>query len=342
MDLELSDEQALLQESFAGFFGKESSPERVRAAEPLGFDQVLWRDLVALGATAMGIPVRQGGGGATPLDLVLVAQEAGRRVAAVPFAETASAGNLLARAGSEESVAAILGGALPTLALRAPVNGRCRLVPAGAVADLVVALDGDELVVLRRAPAEDQPRVPAAPNFGSCPVADVGFDEPGAQRVVLASGPEARVLFEDALSEWKLLMAATLDGLRAAALTMTVDYVKARHAFGVPIGWFQSIQHRLADVTVAGDGARLLVYQAAWAREVGQADASELASMALLFLGELAFRTCAEGVQFHGGYGYTLEYDIQLYFRRAKAWPLALGDPRAEYQRLADRLYAAA
>jgi alkylation response protein AidB-like acyl-CoA dehydrogenase len=342
MDLELSAEQMLLQESFAGFFGKESSPDRVRAAEPLGFDPALWRELVATGATAMGIPAQQGGGGASALDLVLVAQEAGRRVAAVPFAEAATAGKLLARTGSQDLVAAVLDGALPTLALRAPVAGRCRLVPAGAVADLVVALDGVDLVVLRRSPAEDQPRVPAAPNFGSCPVADVRFDEPGAERVVLASGPEARALFEDALVEWKLLMAATLDGLRAAALAITVDYVKARHAFGVPIGWFQSIQHRLADVAVAGDGAQLLVYQAAWARDVGLANAPELASMAMLFLGELAFRTCAEGVQFHGGYGYTLEYDIQLYFRRAKAWPLALGDPRVEYQRLADRLYPAA
>jgi alkylation response protein AidB-like acyl-CoA dehydrogenase len=61
--------------------------------------------------------------------------------------------------------------------------------------------------------------------------------------------------------------------------------------------------------------------------------------MAFLFLAEVAFETCAEGVQFHGGYGYTLEYDIQLYFRRAKAWPLALGDPAREYLRLAPRLY---
>jgi alkylation response protein AidB-like acyl-CoA dehydrogenase len=89
----------------------------------------------------------------------------------------------------------------------------------------------------------------------------------------------------------------------------------------VPIGWFQAIQHRLADVTVAGDGAHLLVYEAAWARDTDQMNALELASMAFLFETELAFHTCRESLQFHGGYGYTLEYDIQLYFRRAKGWP---------------------
>jgi alkylation response protein AidB-like acyl-CoA dehydrogenase len=141
------------------------------------------------------------------------------------------------------------------------------------------------------------------------------------------------------VAEWKLLMAAALDGLRAEALRIGVEYVRDRIQFGVPIGSFQAIQQRLADVTVAGDGAHLLVYEAAWARDRGQANATELALMAFAYLAELAFMTSREALQFHGGYGYTLEYDIQLYFRRAKTWPLALGDPRREYQQLAVRLF---
>ena len=92
-------------------------------------------------------------------------------------------------------------------------------------------------------------------------------------------------------------------------------------------------------MVVAGDGAQLLVYEAAWARDTGQSEAAALASMAFLFGADCAFRTARECLQFHGGYGVTLEYDIQLYFRRAKAWPLALGDSRREYQRLADLVY---
>jgi len=127
--------------------------------------------------------------------------------------------------------------------------------------------------------------------------------------------------------------------LRAAALDLGVKHVKERKAFGVTIGWFQGIQHRLADLFAAGEGARLLVLRAAWARKNEMGEAADLATMALLFLADLSFKTCREALQFHGGYGYTLDFDIQLYIRRAKTWPLSIGDLRSEYQRLAARMY---
>ena len=339
MDLDLTEDQALLKESFAGFFAKESRSDRVRGAEPLGFDEALWNELVALGAPTIAVPESYGGGGGQAMDLVLVAQEAGRCVAPVPFVEAAVTSNLLARCEATDLARAVGEGALATLAVRPPIDGTCRLVPAGAVADIVVVLEGDELVARRRRHGSARPYLAPLPNFGSSPIADVRLDDPAYERIVLVSGPDAATHYGDALIEWKLLMAAALDGLRAAALDLTVEYVKGRKAFGVPVGWFQAIQHRLADVTVAGDGGRLLVYEAAWARDEGLPNAADLASMAFLFESDVAFRTCAEGVQFHGGYGYTLEYDIQLYWRRAKAWPLALGDSSREYQRLAGCLY---
>jgi len=107
----------------------------------------------------------------------------------------------------------------------------------------------------------------------------------------------------------------------------------------VLIGSFQTIQHRLADNATAVDGARLLAYQAAWAHDAGRPAAADLATMSFLFAAETAVTTASESLHFHGGYGYTLEYDIQLYFRRAKAWPLVAGDRRAGYAELARRLY---
>jgi alkylation response protein AidB-like acyl-CoA dehydrogenase len=107
----------------------------------------------------------------------------------------------------------------------------------------------------------------------------------------------------------------------------------------VLIANFQTIQHRLADNVTALDGGRLLAYEAAWAADGGLPNAGTLATMAFLFASEAAFKTASESLHFHGGYGYTLEYDIQLFFRRAKAWPLVAGDPRAEYVALAHRLY---
>jgi alkylation response protein AidB-like acyl-CoA dehydrogenase len=337
VDLSLSDDQVSVRAAFAEFFEKEATLERVRAAEPLGFDQDLWAKLAGTGAVAMGLPEEAGGGGASRLDLVLVAEQYGRRLAPVPFPEAAAAGRVLAEAGGTDLLAGVADGStVPTIALSPPAHGRLRLVPAGAIAEVVVALDGDSLVALRREPRR-RPHVEPSPNFGSSPLADWPLGD--GERVVLASGPEAARLYDDGVSEWKLLTAAALGGLRSAALELGVSYVKARKAFGVIIGSFQAVQHRLADVVVAGDGAQLLIHEAAWARDSAQPNAAALASMAFLFAADCAFRTTRECLQFHGGYGFTLEYDIQLYFRRAKAWPLALGDPRREYQRLADLVY---
>ena len=339
MDLSLSEDQQTLRTAFAEFFDKEATVDRVRAAEPLGFDQDLWAKLAGTGAVAMGLPEEAGGGGATNLDLALVAEQYGRRLAPVPFVECAAAGAILAAADATDLLDGVADGStLPTLALSPPRDGRLPLVPAGAVAEIVVALDGDRLIALRREPGpRPRPYVAASPNFGSSPLADWSLTD--GERIELAAGPRAVQLYQDGVSQWKLLTGAALGGLRASALELGVSYVKARKAFGVIIGSFQAIQHRLADLVVAGDGAQLLMYEAAWAWDTGQPEAAALASMAFLFAADCAFRTCRECLQFHGGYGFTLEYDIQLYFRRAKAWPLALGDSRREYQRLADLVY---
>jgi alkylation response protein AidB-like acyl-CoA dehydrogenase len=340
MQLADTDEQRDLREHLSSFFAKESTPERVRAAEPLGFDPHLWEQVVAMGLPVMAVPESQGGGEASLSDLALTAEEFGRRIGSVPLVETAVTANLLAALAREKDGAAaevLLAeagdGAVITLALRPPVGGTARLVPAGAVADAVVVLDGDRLIAL----GKDETVVrPEPANLGSSPLADWPTAEGGR---VLASGEAARRAYERARAEWQTLTSAALVGLASSALEMGVEYVKQRKAFGVRIGWFQSVQHGLADAATAVDGARLLAYEAAWAFDEDPDRAPALASMALLFAVDSAFSTAAKSLHYHGGYGYTLEYDIQLYFRRAKAWSLAAGDPRREYQRLASLLF---
>jgi alkylation response protein AidB-like acyl-CoA dehydrogenase len=107
----------------------------------------------------------------------------------------------------------------------------------------------------------------------------------------------------------------------------------------VPIGSFQSIQHTLADAKVGIDGAQLLAYKANWAFTEQPACAAELATMALLFAAEQARVTSERGLHFHGGYGVMVEYDIQLFYRRAKGWALVLGNAREELHHLADLRY---
>lgn len=340
MDLTFSDEQEALRDSFAGLFANVAGVEVVRAAEPVGHDEKVWDHLVRTGAPTMAVPEDRGGGGAGFLDTVIVAQELGRRLAPAPLVESLVAANVLAAASTDPALmAAVLDGTvLPTVALSPLQAGAARLVPAGAVADLVVALDGDHLVALRRRPGP-RPHTTPPDNLGSSPLADWSLADPAVERVTLATGALARDLHRRARAEWQLLTAAALDGLRSEALAIGVDYVKSREAFGVPVGWFQAVQHRLADVATAGDGAQLLVYEAAWARDEGRPEADRLATMAFLNQSSVAQLTTRESLQFHGGYGYTLEYDIQLYFRRAKAWPLAIGDPSRLYRDLAADLF---
>jgi alkylation response protein AidB-like acyl-CoA dehydrogenase len=330
VDLDLSDEQAALVHLVATVAERFSAPGAVREHEGIGFSPELWRQLVAIGAPAIALPEACGGGGAGLLDLALVVELLGRHVAPAPLVEHAVASRLLARTSGALPAGVAEGTTIATLALRPPVGGVARLVPAGAVAHVVLALDGDDLVL-----ASADPPDAAVPNLGSAPLADRGI----AGATALSSGPPAHELYEAARSEWRALTASALAGLGTGALALGVDYVTERHQFGKPIGSFQAIQHTLADVAVALDGAQLLARKAAWAIDCEREDAADLATMALLFAAEHAQRATERVLHFHGGYGFMEEYDIQLFYRRAKGWPLVLGSPTHDYQWLAARRY---
>jgi alkylation response protein AidB-like acyl-CoA dehydrogenase len=335
VDLEPTEEQAAVVELFGALGAKWSTPEIVRDHEPLGFAPDLWHQLVAAGAPGMALPVDQGGGGSGLLELALAVEQLGAHLAPVPLVEHAVAARLLTAAGTELPDGVADGTAIATIALRPAVAGTARLVPAGAVAHHVVALDADRLVLV----TSDPPGA-AVPNLASMPLADRAVDS--ADTSVLADGERARTLHADALAEWCALTAAALVGLGSAALALAQAYVTERHQFGVPIGSFQVIQHGLADVAVALDGARLLAHKAAWAFDqpgAGSHEQSELAAMAFLFAAEQAQLAATRALHYHGGYGFMEEYDAQLLYRRAKGWALVLDDPAVEYRRVATARY---
>lgn len=332
MDLRLTDEQDQLVGAFAGLYGKRATSEQVRAAEPLGFDSRLWEQLIELGVVAMAVSENDGGWGATPLDLALVAEQQGRFVAPAPCIEAQVAARLLARVGAD--VAPLLAGdRLATVALHPADRGKAAAVPAAAVADDALVLDGDQLLLV---PLEGT-RAPFA-NLGSMPLADVDI----AVGVTIADGPAAVAAHDAALDDWLRLTAAALVGIGARALELGVEYVKERKAWGVPIGSFQSISHRLADSATAIDGARLLAYEAAWAATDDLDRAAPLAAMAFAFASEAARDATYRSLHYHGGYGFMMEYDVQLLWRRARAWAGVYGEPAVAYRRVADRRYARA
>ena len=334
VDLGLSPDQESIAELFDGFFTNEAPPAVARAAEPLGFDRDLWTKVIELGAPGMGSAPENGGGGASLGDLVVVAETVGRSIAPIPLVDHLAALSLLTDEDliSGESIAGVA-------VRRADANGVWSLVPTGAVADVVIGIDGDETVVVRSTPPMSGPR-----NHGSMPIADRSARE--GTRTVL--GPAS--LFDAVLDRWKLLTAASLVGIADAAKELGVAYVKDREQFGVPVGSFQAVQHGLADLPVAIDGGRLLTHKAAWALDTVTdglidwanndiTDGPALATMALLFAADAAVMATDRSLHYHGGYGFAEEYDIQMYYRRARGWSLILDDPTTVSLSLADRLF---
>ncbi len=330
-----SEDQQAVQKAFGDLFARAATPEAVRAAEAgCGFDAGLWDKLAAADAPGMAVPVADGGSGASLVDLAVVVHEWGRRIAPVPLVEHSVCARLLASAATgrgpqRDLLAAVVSGEIIATIALGPVDadGAARLVPAGAVADVVAGRHGDSVVV-----GHGQPPGTARPNTAGLPLAD--RDLSGAD--VVASGVAARGAWERARDEWKALMAVAYAGLASEVLAMGVAYTKQRHQFGVPVGSFQAVQHGLADAATRSEGARLLAFRAVCATDAGRADGSRLASMALLFSAESARFAADRVLQYHGGYGYSAEYDVQLYYRRAAGWLLQLGEPAAEIARLAD------
>lgn len=337
VDLTLTSEQRQLADSFAALFTRESTSERIRAAEPSGFDLKLWKALLEIGAVEMAVDEAAGGWGASVLDLGLIAEQCGRALASAPVIEAQVAAWTLAESG--ETGAGLLGAVLAgerlvTFAPRNACGRRLGLVPGGAVAEHVIALSEGRLLAV---PVGDN-RISVA-NLASMPLADITI---GDESVVLADGAGASELFSRARDLWLAMTALALAGAAKRAVEIGVDYAKQRHAFGAAIGSFQAVSHPLADSATAADGARLLGLKAACAFTDEPDRVRELAAMAFAFAYETARDATRHSLHIHGGYGFGMEGDIQLYYRRVRGWAMVFGDPATALDRVADARYGVA
>ena len=334
MNLSLTDEQVLLRDTFARFFEREATIERLRGVSERHFDPALWSALVEMGAHLARVPEEDGGLGLSLLDAAIVAEEAGKRIAAAPLIEVMVAARLLAGGGApaRDWLERLQGGAIVAFAPQ-PVAGGCAVVPGGGAAEAAIVLDGDEVVFL----SGDGVLV-ARENSGDLPIADCKPDR-AAERIVLASGQGAHAVFEAAVLEWKLLTAAWLGGLCRQALDLAAAYACERIQFGRAIGGFQGIAHPLADGVSDVEGGQLLVWKAIAAVAAADRDAAALAVMASWWMGRAAFGALRPALRTLGGYGLSLEYDLQLYHRRGIATALLPGDPEQELALAGDLLF---
>ena len=362
MDLDFSEEQQILREMVRGVCAEQCPLEDVRRMEddPRGYTSKLWQALVDQGLVGMLLPETYGGSGQSLLEAVILYEELGRALAPTPhFVSAVLGARVLLAAGSEgqrrEWLPRIASGdAIFTPAwlepdgsfgpggirMRAASDGE-GFVLTGTKCHVPFASAANRLLVLART-GEGEREIDL---FLVDPVASgIGLE----QQRSLASDTQYRVEFDGvrvpatarvgaAASGWTNWDHAMLDGviLQAAlamggaerALEMTVEYAKERKQFDKPIGAFQAIAHYLADASTEVEGAKTLVYQAAWTRAQGRS-ACRLAPMAKLIAAQVFRDTTKTCQQVWGGVGFSIEYDIQLFFRRAKQLQLSWWDTR--------------
>jgi alkylation response protein AidB-like acyl-CoA dehydrogenase len=362
LDLEFTPEQDMLRETVRKVCATHSPLSVVRELEddPVGYSPQLWKQMAELDLIGLLLPEEHGGSAMSALEGIVLYEELGRALAPTPhFVSAVLGGGALARAGSAEQqaqwMAAVAGGeAIVTPAWFEPENScgptgvQMRAEPDGAGYRLsgtkrhvAFASAAAALVVLARTgdAAEDvdlflvDPRAEGVTLHQQFTVASdaqfqVTFDQVHVAGDARIGAPGSGWGTWDAvMHDGCILLAAQAMGGAQQALDITVQYAKDREQFDKPLGAFQAIAHYLADAVTAVDGGTTLVHEAAWARAEGR-PVDALAPMAKLFACRTYRDVTAMAQQVFGGIGFTVDFDIQLYFRRAKALQVSWWDTR--------------
>ncbi|HZP43513.1 MAG TPA: acyl-CoA dehydrogenase family protein [Candidatus Binatia bacterium] len=328
MKFDLSEDQELLRRSTRDLLDREWPLEKSRRLmehEPRGWDRGAWRQLAEMGYLGLLAPPSAGGQGLGPIELAIVCEEVGRAALPGPYLDAVLAAALLEAAGGHDALLAdVVGGRRLAVIARddAPfsgepravtrfadgrVQGRKYFVPFAASADVLLVATPDG-VALAEGPfaATALPTIDLAQRF-----AEVPLDHPAA-----FLGPATLLERVDRLAA--VGAAAELLGIMARLLDATVGYVQTRQAFGRPIGSFQALQHRLADMLLRTESTRSAVYRAAWCLATDDAEAPLACAAAKAYAGDAARAVAGEAIQMHGGIGFTWELDVHVFFKRAK------------------------
>jgi alkylation response protein AidB-like acyl-CoA dehydrogenase len=367
VDLGLSEEQQLLRESARDFLERECPIALVRGQmDPdAEFPKALWDQMVELGWIGLIVPEEHGGSGLGFVDAAVLLEELGRVLCPAPFLSTAIIGAVALQSAADEAhkrdwLARLVGGEL-RLALaqaEADVDWDCRGIQMQApfeageyrlsgrkffVAD---AVSSSHLIVpIRSTPSPEDPT-------RGITLLLVETRDPGVSIRPIDWNEETRAIAEVEFKDLRIPEAARLGehgegwpvlgrihdaarvGICAEAcggadrvLEDSVEYAKTREQFGQPIGRFQALQHRCADMLIRSQAIRSATYYAAWTLAEGEPDAHRASCLAKAFCSEAYVEIAGSAIQIHGGLGFTWEQDLHLYFKHARAAELALGSP---------------
>ena len=369
MNFAFSDEQEELRAAVRRFLAEKSPESEVRRLMDTteGYDPAVWSQMAdQLGLQSLTIPEEFGGSGFTYVELLVVLEEMGAALLSAPFfSSVALAANALLTSGDDEAKKSYLPGiasgeTIATLAITEDngkwdfsgielaatkkgdgweLNGHKMFVIDGHVANLIVvaartaagvslfAVPGDAPGLTRTPlPTMDQTRKQARLEFSSTPATLIGTDggaEPGLSKTLDLAA---------------VALAAEQVGGAQHVLDASVEYAKTRIQFGRPIGSFQAIKHKCADMLLEVESAKSAAYYAAWAAAEDSDELPVVASLAKSYCSEAYFHAAAENIQIHGGIGFTWEHPAHLYFKRAKSSELLLGDPSYHRELLAQRI----
>ncbi len=364
MNFDFPDELKAMREEARSFLADKcprSAPRRILDGAD-AFDRALWNEMAGLGWIGASIPEAYGGVGLGHLAVCVLAEEIGAALAPVPFSSSvylamealllygseAQKRQYLPRLASGEIIGTFAAAELPgALALEKlstriaddRIDGKKIAVPDGDVADIAVVAARDAGQTARLA-------IVALSGTGVERETVTTFDPTRSHATLRLAGATAEVLpgargaadIRRLLDRAAIMMAFEQLGGAQAALDEAVSYAKERYAFGRPIGSFQAIKHKLADMYVAVELARSNAYWGAWALETNASELPLAACVARVAASDAGWLTAKENLQTHGGMGYTWEGDSHLFYRRAKLLGLALGSTAEWKQRLANEL----
>lgn len=370
MDFNLSETQAMIQDGARRFFKESLDSSQVRDIETSdhGFASNLWTQMVQLGWTGAALPEEVGGGGCGNVDLCVLAEEVGRAAASLPLVETAGFSATVLQAVKQTPVTHDLLSQIATSdtvitpALTEPsgrdercppkstfeetgdsgkVTGTKIMVPFASTAKVfltsLVSNTGELVLAAIDSDASgislDRHKV-----LGGNPMFRVRFDsvEVSAENI-LARGAEAEKVISAGLDAATMLAVAEAVGNLESMIHIAADYTATREQFGNKIGSYQAVSHPIANMRIDTDACRLLIAEAAWMLDQGQDAALEI-SETKVFANEAAVTMVHAAHAVHGAIGYTMEYDLQLYTRRVRAFCLNYGDTDCQTERAAQAL----
>jgi alkylation response protein AidB-like acyl-CoA dehydrogenase len=327
MNFDFSDDQQAIKRTAKDLLADRFKLEHVRElAEAGAYDDDAWNELCELGWPGIFIDEQYGGQGLGVVELVILMEELGYALAPLPFLSNAAAGLLIQAAGSEEQKQRWLPG-IASGELRGAaglVRGdEAKLVPDADAADLIVLCGADARVVVERSAADVEP------------VATMDATRRYARVRAGGSGDALEGEHGPAVGAALLAVAAELTGVAQRALEMAAEYARDRKQFGRPIGAYQAVSHRCAQMLLETEGARSATYWGAWTADAEPETLELAASMAKAYASDAGWRVCSSSLQVHGGIGFTWEHDLHFFLKRAKVDALLWGSASEHRERVA-------